>query len=160
MKINVKKTNILLKDKISFKRRVMTNIFDYGFIFLIFITIVLLYKTLIFPSLAGLFFLMYYSFQRYSESIVYLSEIYFQYHELVIKYCFKDEEITKKIPIEGLKIDFFDSVIGNFVKCRILFYYNNQVVLKQFNIGDWSRNSLKNFKEEIQKKTNNLTSYR
>ncbi len=155
--MSVKKINLLIKNNIAFRRRVVMNIFDFGFIFLFSIAIISLYKALVLPLLVVLVLLMYYSFRRYLESKVYISEIYLQSHELVIKYFLRDEIITEEIPVESFKVDFFDSVIGNFVKCRLVFYNNNQVVLKQFNVGDWSRGSLKTFKDEIQKKVHNLS---
>lgn len=146
--------HVLTIEKVDFFERFLALSFSFRLMILIIFTLIAFLINL-FSGLLFVLFLIYYFFKKFNESIVYITDIYYneENEKIKIKYGKKNDygfEINE--PISNFKIEWFDYQKG-IGTSSIKLVRNHNELLVQFEVGNWSKEKFKSIVKIIDSKS-------
>lgn len=136
---------------LKYKNRFIKHLLDLGlFYLLVIIFFTWFLNTWFFIGFS--FFFLYYIYNRFTESITYMTHIEKKEDSIFIEY-FKFSKGKFKLVLlkRNFNIEWYDWTKGNIKAARLIIRNNDQIQFIQYAIGRWNRKELEKIYKEFKK---------
>lgn len=136
---------------LKYKNRFIKHLLDWGFFYLLLIIFFTWFlNTWVFIGFS--FFILYYIYNRFTESITYMTHSEEKEDSILIEY-FKFSKGKFKLVLlkRNFTIEWYDWTKGNIKAARLIIKNNDQIQFIQYAIGRWNRKELEKIYKEFKK---------
>ncbi|MAC94579.1 MAG: hypothetical protein CMC96_03660 [Flavobacteriales bacterium] len=143
---------------VSYSYRLVNSIIsNWAFVWLILVSLLIIFSEYSKLLYVIVILFLYYVYIKIKESKVYINEIRVLDNKYIkIDYFLRDSKKESiEIELSKLKIRFFDSGFGlsSLTSSKLVFLTDNKVLLKQFAVGYWNKEKMKEVVKLLKKNT-------